>query len=291
MDNTLASAADRIALKAIRLELSYPDHPAKVMADSEKLKIALLNIIINAIEAVPKESGKISISIKEEAPFHKVLITDNGGGIPEENLSRIFEPYFTSKTNGFGLGLAATWNILQSHRASIEVSSQNGEGTSFIPDFRAGRTVKFRTRLIPVQAIPGTYLLVPQCPRNLSYYTSFSKVLLWNNKGTTKEALMPTIRMIAVSSALNSALSTGSSIGTAPVNPPDAKRPSAGQTPPYGSGRPFRELFRKPSHRPFRPARISRINAKDQGRDVDDIGRNKIRVAPVRRGCRPGIRS
>ena len=135
MDNTLAAAADRIALNSIRLELLYPDQPALVMADAEKLKIALLNIIINAIEAVPRESGKISISISEDGPHYKVVINDNGSGIPEENISRIFEPYFTSKTNGFGLGLAATWNILQSHRASIDVNSQQGEGTNFIINF------------------------------------------------------------------------------------------------------------------------------------------------------------
>ena len=132
IDSTLAAASDRIALKNIRLELAYPDRPAFVMADKDKLKIALLNILINAVEAVPPKSGVITITIREEGPQnYKVSINDNGGGIPEENISRIFEPYFTSKTNGFGLGLAATWNILQSHRAAIDVSSQLGEGTSF----------------------------------------------------------------------------------------------------------------------------------------------------------------
>ena len=135
VDTTLAAASDRISLKGIRLELAYPDHPAFIMADIEKLKIAFLNIVINAVEAVPKEEGKIMISIREEPSAYKVFINDNGSGIPEENISRIFEPYFTSKTNGFGLGLAATWNILQSHRASIDVNSQLGEGTSFILAF------------------------------------------------------------------------------------------------------------------------------------------------------------
>lgn len=135
IDSTLAAASDRISLKNIRLDLAYPQRAAHIMADGEKLKIAFLNIVINAIEAVPKQSGAISIAIKEDAAHFRVLINDNGGGIPEENISRIFEPYFTSKTNGFGLGLAATWNILQSHRASIDVSSQLGEGTSFILTF------------------------------------------------------------------------------------------------------------------------------------------------------------
>jgi len=135
INSTLAAASDRIALKNIRLDLAYPGQPAFVMADREKLKIAFLNILINAVEAVPSQSGVITISIRDESPNFRVLINDNGGGIPEENISRIFEPYFTSKTNGFGLGLAATWNILQSHRAGIDVNSQLGEGTSFMLTF------------------------------------------------------------------------------------------------------------------------------------------------------------
>jgi PAS domain S-box-containing protein len=132
---TLAAASDRISLKNIKLDLVFPDQPAFVMADREKLKIALLNILINAVEAVPSQSGVITITIRKEAAHYRMYINDNGGGIPEENISRIFEPYFTSKTNGFGLGLAATWNILQSHRAGIDVNSQLGEGTSFVLTF------------------------------------------------------------------------------------------------------------------------------------------------------------
>lgn len=136
LDSTLSAASDRISLKNIRLELMYPEKPAFVMADKEKLRIAFLNILINAVEAVPAQSGVITIAIREDTPQqYKVSIADNGGGIPEENISRIFEPYFTSKTNGFGLGLAATWNILQSHRAGIDVSSQIGEGTNFMLTF------------------------------------------------------------------------------------------------------------------------------------------------------------
>jgi PAS domain S-box-containing protein len=135
IDSTLAAASDRISLKGIGMELNYPDDPAFIMADIEKLKIAFLNIVINAVEAVPKEDGKIVVSIRGDGEQYKVFINDNGTGIPEENISRIFEPYFTSKTNGFGLGLAATWNILQSHRATIDVNSQIGEGTSFVLAF------------------------------------------------------------------------------------------------------------------------------------------------------------
>jgi signal transduction histidine kinase len=66
---------------------------------------------------------------------HTVTIKDNGCGIPEENVSRLFEPYFTSKRNGMGLGLAATLNILQSHKANIDVSSVLKQGTTFTISF------------------------------------------------------------------------------------------------------------------------------------------------------------
>jgi signal transduction histidine kinase len=107
------------------------------MANREKLKIAFLNIIINAVEAVEKFTGSLSITIDTNKWF-MVTIRDNGCGIPEENISRLFEPYFTSKRNGMGLGLAATLNILQSHKASIDVMSVMKQGTTFTITFPAG---------------------------------------------------------------------------------------------------------------------------------------------------------
>jgi signal transduction histidine kinase len=80
-------------------------------------------------------TGQISITIDGGKVWHVVTIKDNGVGIPEENISRLFEPYFTSKRNGMGLGLAATLNILQSHKAHIDVTSVVGQGTVFTISF------------------------------------------------------------------------------------------------------------------------------------------------------------
>jgi len=79
----------------------------------------------------------LSISIDTSKDTHVVTIKDNGCGIPEENISRLFEPYFTSKRNGMGLGLAATLNILQSHKATIDVTSVLKHGTTFTITFPA----------------------------------------------------------------------------------------------------------------------------------------------------------
>jgi PAS domain S-box-containing protein len=131
MDESVTAALDRLSLRRINMEIKYSNEPAKVMADKEKLKIAFLNIIINAIEAMESEVGKLVITIEVKQDRHEITIRDNGCGIPEENISRLFEPYFTSKRNGVGLGLASTLNILQSHKARVEVYSVPNEGTTF----------------------------------------------------------------------------------------------------------------------------------------------------------------
>lgn len=138
MDDSIASALDRMILQKVKLQVSYPDKPAFIWADKEKMKIAFLNIIINAVEAMKgKEEQQLDITV-ESLPLHNtVTIADQGCGISNENITRLFEPYFSSKRNGMGLGLASTLNILQSHKASIEVNSEVNIGTSFIITFSA----------------------------------------------------------------------------------------------------------------------------------------------------------
>jgi PAS domain S-box-containing protein len=135
MDDTIAVAIDRVTLQKINLSVQYADEPAYIMADREKLKIAFLNILINAVEAIDSKPGHISIAINKVKTKHVVQISDNGTGINEENLSRLFEPYFTSKRNGMGLGLASTLTILQAHQATVDVQSKMGQGTSFTITF------------------------------------------------------------------------------------------------------------------------------------------------------------
>jgi two-component system, sporulation sensor kinase E len=137
MDESISEALDRITLQHVNMQIRYANEPCHVMANKEKLKIAFLNIIINAVEAVESMTGELSISIDAAKEGHVVTIRDNGCGIPEENISRLFEPYFTSKRNGMGLGLAATLNILQSHKATIDVTSVLKQGTTFTITFPA----------------------------------------------------------------------------------------------------------------------------------------------------------
>lgn len=135
MDESIAAAIDRIRLKKINLKTNYCDEPAYIIGDAVKLSIAFLNIIINAIEAMNNNDGALSIDIKDDDAKYIVSISDTGIGISEENISKLFEPYYTSKHSGMGWGLASSLNIIQSHKAHITVESDIHAGTTFIITF------------------------------------------------------------------------------------------------------------------------------------------------------------
>lgn len=130
VDETLESAKDRIELKHIRLEKDYANPGCEVIVDIDKMKIAFLNIIVNATEAMEKE-GLIKIQTQVVSDKCVINISDNGTGINEETIQKLFEPYFTSKDKGSGLGLTNTQNIILNHKGSISVKSSLGKGTTF----------------------------------------------------------------------------------------------------------------------------------------------------------------
>src|SRR4029079_17164619 len=78
IDESIAAALDRITLQKVKLQINYVSNPAFVKADSEKLKLAFLNVIINAVEAMPEDTGVLIISIESDKESHVVKIRDNG---------------------------------------------------------------------------------------------------------------------------------------------------------------------------------------------------------------------
>ena len=87
------------------------------------------------IEAMEADKGELSVTIIESPNTYSVSIKDNGKGIPPEHLSKLFEPFFTMKKNGMGLGLSAAYGIFKSHKATMHVESLVDNGTTFIMDF------------------------------------------------------------------------------------------------------------------------------------------------------------
>ncbi|HEX3007595.1 MAG TPA: ATP-binding protein [Bacteroidales bacterium] len=131
LDEALDLAADRINLQGIKIVKNYSSQMGKIEIDAEKMKLAFLNIIVNAIEAM--EPGKGVLEIKTETRDNKCLITikDNGFGMDKESVSKIFEPYFTTKEAGNGLGLTNTQNIILNHNGNITLESIPSKGTTF----------------------------------------------------------------------------------------------------------------------------------------------------------------
>jgi signal transduction histidine kinase len=99
----------------------------------DQLKQVFINISLNAIEAMQPDGGVIKLSLYTDAETQQIGVSfqDNGPGIAEENIPRLFEPLFTTKQNGLGLGLSICFDIIQAHSGRIAVNSQEGVGTKF----------------------------------------------------------------------------------------------------------------------------------------------------------------
>ncbi len=131
IENTLQHVGDRVKLKEIAIGKDV-QRDVLIKGDKEKLTIALLNILVNAIEAITTENGKLTIIAKADNENVNITISDNGKGIAPQDLNKLFEPFFTSKHGGTGLGLTATHTIISKHDGGIKVSSEVNKGTSFM---------------------------------------------------------------------------------------------------------------------------------------------------------------
>jgi len=133
---TLEESLDFISFQArtqkIDIRREFPDSPLSVRGDKSQLKQLFLNLFLNAIQAMPA-GGELKVeALRKDGPKAVVAVSDTGEGIPEENLDRIFNPFFTTKKSGTGLGLSICYNIVKSHRGEIEVKSKAGQGTTIL---------------------------------------------------------------------------------------------------------------------------------------------------------------
>jgi len=100
-----------------------------VKGDREKLRQAFLNIVINALQAT-ESGGKVTISISKIDSGFEIAFRDSGSGISPDDLLRIFEPFYTTKPDGTGLGLAVTRKIIEGHGGTLDIASEKGKGTT-----------------------------------------------------------------------------------------------------------------------------------------------------------------
>jgi len=114
-----------------------------VTVDGDQIKQVFLNIILNALQAMGEKGGRLEIQAADKDKFVEVEFTDTGGGIPDSVKKKIFDPLFTTKAKGVGLGLSVCKTIIEHHEGDIKVKSNEGEGSTF-------------TISLPTQKIPET---------------------------------------------------------------------------------------------------------------------------------------
>jgi signal transduction histidine kinase len=131
VDSAMKQVKDRMELKHVVGIMKIADHLPEVMADPELLNLAISNITVNAVEAMGEGRGVLRMEVHAAGDELLLEISDTGKGIPPEQLGRLFEPFYTARPGGLGLGLTTTRSILNSHQIKLEVRSIMGQGTTF----------------------------------------------------------------------------------------------------------------------------------------------------------------
>ncbi len=131
LDRSVSAVQPQIARKKVIVAVSVNDDLPPVTVDEDRIHQVLINLYLNAIEAMPEEGGRLTISARKHhgrPPRLRISIVDNGAGIPAGQVGHVFDPYFTTKPTGTGLGLAIVLNIVEAHHGRITVDS--GQGTT-----------------------------------------------------------------------------------------------------------------------------------------------------------------
>ena len=116
--------------RSITVRSSLTDESLICKADGDMLKQVLLNLFINAQQAMP-DGGELMLRTQKNGRNAVIIVSDTGKGIEPENLDRIFNAYYSTKAGGSGLGLSTSKKIIEAHNGSIKVDSVPGKGTSF----------------------------------------------------------------------------------------------------------------------------------------------------------------
>jgi two-component system, sporulation sensor kinase E len=115
----------------VTIEERYAEDLPEIMGDPEQLKQVFVNLIANAVQAMTETGGTLTVSTLAEDGYVTARFADSGPGIPDDELGKVFDPFFSTRDDGTGLGLTIVHRIVDEHDGHIEVSSEPGRGTTF----------------------------------------------------------------------------------------------------------------------------------------------------------------
>ncbi|MDI6813732.1 MAG: two-component system sensor histidine kinase AtoS [Desulfitobacteriaceae bacterium] len=131
IQETLMLLSPSLHRRSLQLETSFDPREKTISVDSSLIKQVLVNLLLNALQALPEQGGTIRVSTESIGHGVEIAIQDTGSGIAPENVPRIFDPFFTTKDRGTGLGLAVSSKIIEIHRGTIRVQSERDVGSVF----------------------------------------------------------------------------------------------------------------------------------------------------------------
>jgi signal transduction histidine kinase len=132
VEDSLRIVEGQAAEQNIKISLVEHENVPPVLGDAESLRSVFNNLFINAVQAMENSGGSLNVKISPDTDSVNIEVTDTGRGISEENLPKIFEPYFSTKETGTGLGLAIVKKIVDVHNGTIDVESNLDQGTKFV---------------------------------------------------------------------------------------------------------------------------------------------------------------
>lgn len=135
LNEVIAITRPKMEHSSIQLVEKYSQRLPDIYGNHDVLKQVFLNIVLNAIQAMDSKGGGLTIETSSDHKKIRVLIIDTGIGIPEENLNKIYDPFFTTKKEGTGMGLALTYNIISDHSGKVDIDSTAGAGTTVKVEF------------------------------------------------------------------------------------------------------------------------------------------------------------
>ena len=136
VDSVVALAAHSAAQAGVEIRRDYPPAPAPVECDAEQLKQVILNLAINAMQAMPR-GGVLQLAVAPAGPGVRIRVSDEGQGIAPQDMDKIFDPFFTTKAHGTGLGLAVAQQIVAQHGGRVTAAPNTPHGTTFTVELPA----------------------------------------------------------------------------------------------------------------------------------------------------------
>jgi signal transduction histidine kinase len=130
VEHAVMLARQQVLSQPINIELEQASDLDDVEHDSDQIHQVVLNLLLNAVQAI-EGPGTVRVVIGSENNCASVRVTDSGRGIPEQQLSQIFRPFYTTRGNGTGLGLSLVRRIVEEHHGRINVTSEVGKGSAF----------------------------------------------------------------------------------------------------------------------------------------------------------------